>query len=206
MLGESLLLAEKQMGQLLGDLPRKYVGSIEGTNVPKQEQSLPEGINKRQSHIAQQEAEIWILLNQLSRRNLSDDQRAIITDELIEKQARINIAKKTSEAGKAGGKGRPKLKDSMLDGASNMLKQKPIQTRKDLSKKAKVSERKVRKARKLRKAKHDIVLDTTSKTKRYLLREMATIENMQIFRIEFLHNIPTDNTLVNFQPFGYLHL
>ena len=89
MLGESLLLAEKQMGQVLGDLPSRYIVSSRGGT-----DSLPEGINKRQSHIAQQEAEIWILINQLSRRNLTDDQRAIITDELIEKQAKINLQRK----------------------------------------------------------------------------------------------------------------
>jgi len=80
------------------------------------------------------------------RRNLTDDQRAIITDELIERQSKISIAQQRSIAGKAGGRGRPK-KDSELDAPAKPLKQKPIQTRKELSKKAKVSERKVKKAR-----------------------------------------------------------
>jgi len=97
-----------------------------------------------------QAAEIWILINQLSRRNLTDDQRAIITDELIERQSKVSIAKQRGIAGKAGGRGRPKLKNSGVDAPSTPLKER---VRTELSKKAKVSERKVKKARKLRKEK-----------------------------------------------------
>ena len=44
------LLAEKQMGQVLGDIDKsdsRLRGSTRGTTVKS---SLPEGINKRQSH------------------------------------------------------------------------------------------------------------------------------------------------------------
>jgi uncharacterized C2H2 Zn-finger protein len=47
---------------------------------------------------SEQEAEIWILINQLSRRNLTDDQRAIITDEVIERQSAINKITRTEQA------------------------------------------------------------------------------------------------------------
>lgn len=87
---------------------------------------------------------------------LTDDQRAIITDELIEKQSKINIKQKTVEAGKSGGKGRPK-QDSMSETSADKLKPKQKgakkDTRKEVSKQAKVSEWKVKKARKLRKEK-----------------------------------------------------
>jgi site-specific DNA-methyltransferase (adenine-specific) len=59
MLGENLLLAEKRMGQLLGDIDKsdsRLRGSTRGTTVKS---SLPEGINKKQSHIAQQIKNYW---------------------------------------------------------------------------------------------------------------------------------------------------
>jgi hypothetical protein len=37
---------------MLSAAERKYVGSVKGTNVPKQEKSLPPGIDKKQSHYA----------------------------------------------------------------------------------------------------------------------------------------------------------
>jgi hypothetical protein len=66
---------------------------------------------------------------------------------LIERQSAINRNLKASQAGKAGGKGRKK-KDSPVDTASTKLKTERVRT--ELSKRAKVSERKVKKARKLR--------------------------------------------------------
>ena len=98
-----------------------------------------------------EEAEIWILINQLSRRNLADDQRAIITDELIERQSAINKIIRTEPATKS----RKKKHDIVLDTASK-TKKEPTRTRKYLSKCAKVSERKVKKARKLRKEKPEL--------------------------------------------------
>lgn len=49
----AVIYAEEKLGELLKDEDRKYVGSLEGTNVPKQEKSLPPGIDKRLSHQAQ---------------------------------------------------------------------------------------------------------------------------------------------------------
>ncbi|MBT9167327.1 MAG: hypothetical protein DDT19_00656 [Syntrophomonadaceae bacterium] len=97
-----------------------------------------------------EEVEVWILSNQLSRRNLTDDQRAIVADELIEKQAKINRERQleTARQIKAG--------TSVEDPASTTDKQPKERTRKELSAKAKVSERKVKKARKLRTEKPEL--------------------------------------------------
>ena len=46
--------AEVKLGEMLEGIDRKYVGSIKGTNVPKQEKTLPPNIDKKQSHYAQQ--------------------------------------------------------------------------------------------------------------------------------------------------------
>jgi N6-adenosine-specific RNA methylase IME4 len=45
-----VLDAKVKMGELLNNTERKYVGSIAGTNVPKQEKTLPAGIDKKKSH------------------------------------------------------------------------------------------------------------------------------------------------------------
>jgi len=56
MLGENLLLAEKRMGQLLGDMPPGFRRENSGRIM---QNPLPEGINKKQSHIAQQIKNYW---------------------------------------------------------------------------------------------------------------------------------------------------
>lgn len=55
--GTALLYAKAKMGELLKGIESKYVGSIEGTHVPKQIKTLPEGITHKQSHYAQTLAE-----------------------------------------------------------------------------------------------------------------------------------------------------
>lgn len=52
-MGRLVLEAHARLGELLKQIERKYVGSIEGTDVPKQIKTLPEGIIKRESHRAQ---------------------------------------------------------------------------------------------------------------------------------------------------------
>ncbi len=88
-------------------------------------------------------AEIWILTNQLGRRNLSDDQRAIIVDELIQKQAKISRETQLGDA--------RKIKE--LGSVSNDVVQhsEKLDTRKEYSREAQISQRKIQKARKLRK-------------------------------------------------------
>ena len=52
-LADYMLDVDVRLGELLGVISPKYVGSIEGTHVPKQEKSLPLGISKAVSHQAQ---------------------------------------------------------------------------------------------------------------------------------------------------------
>ena len=43
-------IAEARIGEILEKIDRKYVGYLEGTNIPKQEKTLPSGITKKLSH------------------------------------------------------------------------------------------------------------------------------------------------------------
>jgi hypothetical protein len=45
--------AEMKLGELLAATERSYVGSIEGTNLPNQEKTLPPNITKKLSHEAE---------------------------------------------------------------------------------------------------------------------------------------------------------
>jgi len=83
--GITLLYAEAKMGDLLSKIPPIYVTSTDGSHVPKQLKSLPEGITHKQSHIAQKIAErdITEILYEFRRRNL----------------AKIRLSLKSHEAG-----------------------------------------------------------------------------------------------------------
>jgi N6-adenosine-specific RNA methylase IME4 len=94
------------------------------------------------------EARLWILRNQASRRNLSDDQRAIILDEIIEQQsvvvrARQLAAARSAKAAKASG-------ISVLDTVSK-TERAPINTRAELSAQYHLGQRKAKYAKLLRK-------------------------------------------------------
>lgn len=53
-MGEALLYAEVRLGELLKAIEPKYaMGSVEGTNRPHREKTLPEGITRKQSYFAQ---------------------------------------------------------------------------------------------------------------------------------------------------------
>ncbi len=78
--------------------------------------------------------------NQLGRRNLTDDQRAIIADAVAEIESKLRL----SAAGKQGGRGNKKPLDAVAKGFQ-------LGTRIKVSKRAKVSERKLKKARVVRK-------------------------------------------------------
>jgi N6-adenosine-specific RNA methylase IME4 len=92
-------------------------------------------------------AQIWIRWNQLGRRNLTDDQRAIQADGLIEDLARQSKRVRATTAGKTGGIGRPK--NSLRETSTRKLSDK-TSARTKTSKRARVSEHKVRQARKVR--------------------------------------------------------
>ena len=83
---------------------------------------------------------LWIRMNQLGRRNLTDDQRAMIADAVAEIESRLRL----SEAGKKGGRGNKKPLDAVAKGFKEG-------TRAKTAKAAKVSERKMKKARAIRK-------------------------------------------------------
>lgn len=52
--GELVLDAKVKLGEILEGIKPKYVGSTEGTHVPKQIKTLPENITKKQSHQLQE--------------------------------------------------------------------------------------------------------------------------------------------------------
>lgn len=52
-MADVLLDAEIKMGEILEAVQPEYVGSIEGTHVPKQIKTLPKNVTKKQSHQAQ---------------------------------------------------------------------------------------------------------------------------------------------------------
>lgn len=97
------------------------------------------------------EARLWILRNQANRRNLTDDQRAIVLDEIAEQQSVVVRARQLAQARSAKAAKANGGCASVLDEASKTEKV-PINTRADLSKQHRVSERKMKHARLLRKA------------------------------------------------------
>ncbi len=101
------------------------------------------------------DAKLWIFNNQLSRRNLNDDQRALLEARRGDVESKIRMRERASKAGKAGGRGRAKEKqeDSLENTVSDKLsekKKKTSRTKTDTrakgAKRANVSERKLRQA------------------------------------------------------------
>lgn len=92
-------------------------------------------------------AELWIRFNQLGRRNLTDDQRAIMADAAAELESKLVRREQAREAGKQGGRGNKK---TVEDAPSTTLSQPTERTRSKAAKAAKVSERKMKKARSVR--------------------------------------------------------
>lgn len=86
-------------------------------------------------------AELWIRFNQLGRRNLTDDQRAIMADAAAELESKLV----RREIGESSGRGHKKSED----GASSNFPPRE-RTRSKAAKAAKVSERKMKKARSVR--------------------------------------------------------
>jgi len=107
------------------------------------------------------DAMIWIRRNQVSRRNLTDDQRAMNAAELAElvgQQAMRDRARKAVDTRevKAG------RKPILLETSSNKIKTEPTANRKDIAKSAKVSEWKVRKAIEVKKSSPALAAKITS--------------------------------------------
>jgi hypothetical protein len=73
LLAGALLDAEARLGELLKETDRRYVGVLEGTNVPKQERTLPDGINKKQSYQFQRLADNLDVIEQVKADAIEDE-------------------------------------------------------------------------------------------------------------------------------------
>jgi hypothetical protein len=93
---------------------------------------------------------VWILENQLGRRNLTDDQRAALAVTLLEQRARASRKKKAREGGRSGGRGRGK--DSPEATPTTELSAPTPRAREQVAAEAKVPERKLRDAAEVKKA------------------------------------------------------
>jgi N6-adenosine-specific RNA methylase IME4 len=90
-------------------------------------------------------AEIWIRRNQLSRRNLGEDARAMAAARLYKDVSRLAKQARARQGGKAGGRGRPK-EDSLSTTVSDKLSKGKTDNLAVLAKESKVSQRRVRAA------------------------------------------------------------
>lgn len=123
---------------------------------------------------SKEEAEIWILSNQLGRRNLTDDQVAIITDELMEKQSKQS----KTERAKKGADRRWNTTKECLEETPATEHKSTKRIRQELCELARVSEWQVRKAHRLRKE-HPELAEKVLKGKMTLMeasRELAENE------------------------------
>jgi site-specific DNA-methyltransferase (adenine-specific) len=89
-------------------------------------------------------AKLWIRLNQLGRRNLTDDQRAIIADEVREDMAKAARAASVQRAGLA--------RHGKVSVEATVAPTEKPRVREQIARKAHVSERKLRKAKAVRQA------------------------------------------------------
>src|SRR5438094_2310346 len=102
---------------------------------------------------SREHARLWIESNQLGRRSLTDDVRSVLALSVMERRSKLEMQERAREAGKAGGRGRPK-EDSSKDTRSDKLskKEKPKKnTRAAVAKQAKLPERKLRAIQELKK-------------------------------------------------------
>jgi N6-adenosine-specific RNA methylase IME4 len=100
-------------------------------------------------------ARIWIRWNQLGRRNLTDDQRSSMTVDLLEELATQSKRAKAASAGKTGGRHHPKA-ISLEATPTPKLKTSAPRVRAKVSKRAGVSQHKIRRAATLKKRSPDL--------------------------------------------------
>lgn len=96
----------------------------------------------------EQYAELWIRFNQLGRRNLTDDQRAMMADAAAELQGQLEMKARAAK----GTPAREARKSGTLEGVLTSKVEPKERTRAEVAKKAGVGERKMRRARIVRKA------------------------------------------------------
>jgi N6-adenosine-specific RNA methylase IME4 len=93
----------------------------------------------------------WMLENQLGRRNLTDDQRAMKADDLAEVLSKIEVRERASKAVETREIKAGRKKAILSDDASDKIAPKPKKdTRAKVAKQNKVSERKMKQARKVK--------------------------------------------------------
>jgi hypothetical protein len=105
---------------------------------------------KQRSFGGRKEALLWINEHQLGRRNLTDDQRTISANDVRELRSQIKIREQRREAGKAGGRGRPK--NSGSDVSADPLSEQKEDTRKFVATEYEVPGKKLRHAQRIKKA------------------------------------------------------
>jgi N6-adenosine-specific RNA methylase IME4 len=99
-------------------------------------------------------AKLWIAERQLGRRNLTDDQRSVVANDVREFQSEIARKERAVKAREVGGKATPQQEKERLS-AKLTEKRKPSapkDTRKAVAREAKLPERKIRLAQEIKKA------------------------------------------------------
>jgi N6-adenosine-specific RNA methylase IME4 len=94
---------------------------------------------------------LWMEENQLGRRNLTDDQRAVIGLSISQRRTAKAKGERASKAGKTGGNGRPKQSSLPTAVVGKLPKNRSKESARGAAKEARVSERKIRTLQKLAK-------------------------------------------------------
>ena len=89
-------------------------------------------------------ARLWILENQLCRRNLTEDQQAAICVEVVEVRSAIEKKERAKKAGKSGGRNHPQDFSLVAKMATKLKKEPTERTRTAVAKEYSVSEKKLR--------------------------------------------------------------
>lgn len=105
-------------------------------------------------------AKLWIGERQLGRRNISDSQRAVITDEVRELRSGIAMKERAVKAGKEGGISRPK--NSLSGKTTDKLRQPKKDHRKSVAKEFKVKERDLRTVQETKKRAPELIAKVRS--------------------------------------------
>jgi hypothetical protein len=98
---------------------------------------------------SREEAKLWILEHQAGRRNLNDDQRAIVWNDIREARSRLTVAEKMRKAREAKSVGPMSAESTDIEATKR-------DTRKEIAAEAKLPESKLRQAQALKKADPDL--------------------------------------------------
>lgn len=95
-------------------------------------------------------AKLWICERQLGRRNITDDQRAVLANEVREHRAAISRAEQARSVGRLGGRGRKKT--HAVKSAAKLSRNRGAEARESVAKSARLPERKLRLVQEIKKA------------------------------------------------------